>query len=284
MKVFLSWSGEPSRSVAGALRDWIPSVLQPVKPFMSEDISKGSRWATDIARELEESEFGIICLTKNNVNEAWVNFEAGALSKVVDKSKVCPFLFNLRRSEFKGPLLLFQNATYDEKELVKMMSDINQCLDNGVQLEETRLEATFRKWWPELKKQLDEIAECQSSEEKDQTSSLPDGDAQILEELLELVRGQTRLLGNPSLLLPQEYLADAIRNAVERGTEQHATWEIAMALDTQHAELLEVAHRLELDGALEGQEERYRDLRNRIERLRPMIDYLCRYAAKGGNR
>ena len=40
MKIFISWSGEQSREMAEALRDWIPDVLPEAEPWMSvADIS-----------------------------------------------------------------------------------------------------------------------------------------------------------------------------------------------------------------------------------------------------
>ena len=64
MNLFLSWSGSISKDLAEILRDWIPSVIQEVEPFMSsEDIEKGVRWNMDIAKQLEESTIGIICIT-----------------------------------------------------------------------------------------------------------------------------------------------------------------------------------------------------------------------------
>lgn len=104
MKVFLSWSGELSHRVACAFRDWLPSVLQSVSPYVSsEDIDKGARWSTDISKELERSAYGIIVVTHEDIDAPWVNFEAGALSKTVEKSKVSPFPSTL--ASFDPPLL-----------------------------------------------------------------------------------------------------------------------------------------------------------------------------------
>lgn len=64
MKVFLGWSGSTSHKVALAFHDWLPKVIQAIKPYVSsEDIAKGARWATEIAKELESSNFGIISQT-----------------------------------------------------------------------------------------------------------------------------------------------------------------------------------------------------------------------------
>ena len=102
MKVFLSWSGHKSHQVALAFRDWLPSVIQSVTPYVSsEDIDKCARWSTDIAKELENSSFGILCVTKDNIEAPWLLFEAGALSKMMGKSAVCPFLFDIKMSEIR---------------------------------------------------------------------------------------------------------------------------------------------------------------------------------------
>src|SRR6266403_3949719 len=100
MKVFISWSGPISNKVAVLLRDWLPSVIQAVEPYVSsEDIDKGARWSTDIAKELEAAHFGILCITPDNISAPWINFEAGALSKALDKSKVVPLLVGVKKSE-----------------------------------------------------------------------------------------------------------------------------------------------------------------------------------------
>ncbi len=83
-KVFISWSGELSNKLAEAVRQWLPGVLQFVKPYFTpSDIEKGARWGSDILTELDSSDIGIICLTKENLEKPWILFESGALSKTL---------------------------------------------------------------------------------------------------------------------------------------------------------------------------------------------------------
>ena len=84
-KVFISWSGPLSQKLGEALRNWLPSALQFVKPYFSpEDIEKGAKWGSEIAKELETSNIGVICLTRDNTEKPWILFEAGALSKSLE--------------------------------------------------------------------------------------------------------------------------------------------------------------------------------------------------------
>jgi hypothetical protein len=98
MRVFISWSGETSRDVALALRDWLPGVINSVRPFVStKDIYAGSRWQMEIAAQLEATNFGIVCVTRANQSAPWLNFEAGALAKAVESSSVVPLAIGLSR-------------------------------------------------------------------------------------------------------------------------------------------------------------------------------------------
>src|ERR1700730_15398652 len=97
MDVFISWSGARSEAAARALHDWLPKVINAIKPWLStSDIDKGARWGIDVALKLESSKAGIICLTPSNLHADWVLFEAGALSKTVKSTNfVCPFLIGI---------------------------------------------------------------------------------------------------------------------------------------------------------------------------------------------
>lgn len=202
MKVFLSWSGNMSHKVALVFRDWFPSVIQSIEPYVSsEDIDKGARWSTDIAKELEDSTFGILCVTKENINAPWLTFEAGALSKTMDKSFVSPFLFDIKRSEVDGPILQFQSTIFQKEDIKKLIKTLNKACGEG-SIPEARLDKAFEVWYPTLEEELSKIKEtiepveskgevAKSSTETENISS------EILEEILELARSNQKLLRNP---------------------------------------------------------------------------------------
>lgn len=109
MKIFVSWSGGRSRAVAEALRDWLPLVLPDADPWMSaSDIHPGVKGLPEISEVLNNSNLGIICLTRENITAPWILFEAGALSKTLRESLVCPYLLDLVPTDVKGPLAQFQ--------------------------------------------------------------------------------------------------------------------------------------------------------------------------------
>ncbi|WP_120470107.1 TIR domain-containing protein [Bacteroides acidifaciens] len=218
MKVFLSWSGHKSHQVALVLRDWLPSVIQSLTPYVSsEDIDKGARWSTDIAKELEDSTFGILCVTKDNLEAPWLLFEAGALSKMMDKSSVCPFIFDLKRAEVKGPILQFQSTIFDKDDVKKLLLTLNKaCGDAG--LKEELLSKTFDVWWPNLEESLEAIKGEPSEEEK--TSTDKNFRNEMLEEILELSRTNQKLLRSPEVLFPPEYIEFIIRERIDKETSE----------------------------------------------------------------
>lgn len=198
MKVFLSWSGEQSHKVAIIFRDWFPSVIQSIEPYVSsEDIDKGARWSTDIAKELEDSTYGILCVTQENLNAPWLNFEAGALSKTMEKSFVSPFLFNIKRSEVLGPILQFQSTIFDKEDIKKLLLSLNKaCADQ--KLPDERVHKAFEVWYPTLESQLNALLTKPTvkSEANEQNVKKPSQN-EILEEVLELSRINQKLLRNP---------------------------------------------------------------------------------------
>lgn len=182
MKIFISWSGDQSRSLAEALHRWLPAVIQAAKPYYSpDDVAKGTRWSAEICKELEASRIGLICLTRDNLVSPWIMFEAGALSKNLDQSMVCPILFGLQPSDIKGPLVQFQSCRFDRDDMERVVRMINAELGDQA-LGATVLQSVFDMWWPRLEEEVNSILE------QEQAPHVSRSDHDILEEILALVR------------------------------------------------------------------------------------------------
>lgn len=185
--------------MALVFRDWLPSVIQEITPYVSsEDIDKGARWSSDIAKELEDSTFGVLCVTRENINAPWLTFEAGALSKTMDKAFVSPFLFDIKRSEVDGPILQFQSTIFEKEDIQKLVKTLNKaCGDSG--LTEERLGKAFNVWYPTLERELKAIpnAEGLAQDSVDSINGGMPSHHDILEEILELSRSNQKLIRNP---------------------------------------------------------------------------------------
>lgn len=186
MNVFLSWSGEHSHDVAKAFSDWLPQVINALKPWISsEDIKKGTRWFEEIGSTLSESNAGIIFVTSENYTAPWLNFEAGALSKSLDKSRVIPFLVDLSNSDLVGPLTNFNTVSNTKPETFKLLKSLNETLDDSQKRDTSKLAEAFEVWWPNLEKKLEDISRLKPTKDR-KVKKRPQ--EEVLEEILKLVR------------------------------------------------------------------------------------------------
>ena len=157
--VFISWSGDLSRKLAEALHQWLPSTLQFVRPYFSpSDIEKGTKWSSEISQELANSDIGIICLTRDNLDKPWVVFESGALSKNLDESRVCTVLFGVEPTDLKGPLTLFQHTLFKKDDFKRLFTTINNAGGDS-RLDDATRDNVFEKWWPDLEEQVSSMVD-----------------------------------------------------------------------------------------------------------------------------
>jgi len=216
MHVFISWSGSKSQAVAVALRDWLPGVVNSIEPFVSsEDIYAGARWQTDIASRLDLSNFGIVCVTRDNQDASWLNFEAGALAKAVEVSRVIPLAIDLQPSDVKLPLGQFQAQPATQDGLRAVVVSINTELGEQ-RLSDDLLRTSFDVWWPRLESQLETI----EHETGDATPPVRT-ERELLEETLDTVRALARAVDfrpEPTLveaLFEQQRRRAAIKRALD---------------------------------------------------------------------
>lgn len=186
MKVFISWSGVRSRHLAECLRTWLPRVLQSLRPWMSEeDISAGSRWFSEVSKELCDTSAGILCVTPENQHNTWLIFEAGALSKTVDQTFLCPVLYDLSASQLNSPLAQFQSLPFDREGISKLVINLNKIYKSS-NIDSSDLEEIFDVWWPRLEERLAGIPDV--NEQNISRRTIDD----ILEEIVENTREQLR--------------------------------------------------------------------------------------------
>jgi CheY-like chemotaxis protein len=183
VKLFISWSGALSRAVAKDLREWLPSVIQRLEPFMSDkDIEAGKRWFAEISGALAEAKFGVLVVTPQNKDAPWLVFEAGALGKSLDQN-VVPYVVGMSFAELgRSPLSGFHGKENNKEGTRELLESINKAMD--APLTEAALRQAFDKWWPDLEERLGKHGFAAAP----QVDRKPDMETMV-QEILDLVRG-----------------------------------------------------------------------------------------------
>lgn len=182
------------------MSEWLRGIVQTVQPWISTDIEKGTRWRNEIENGLETASAGIVCLTRENLDNPWIHFESGALARTKD-ARLCTFLLGLNPTDIKQPLASFEHTEDNKDSVKKLVLDLNKmAVDRGEQeLPIKTLEKLFNLTWEELEKELKDIS---ASEEATQPIR---SDREIFMETLQIVRelreetvfvDQTELMGN----------------------------------------------------------------------------------------
>jgi hypothetical protein len=153
MTVFISWSGAESKHVAAALRMWLPNIIQGLDTFMSEsDIPPGVRWFSDIASQLEGSNYGVICVTPGNQESPWLNFEAGAIGKQTEGAYVTPFAVSMKKEQIVGPLSGFNAVDSNRDGFLALVKSINRSLSEHAP--EEAVLAAAEVFWPRVEEAI----------------------------------------------------------------------------------------------------------------------------------
>ena len=146
MKLFLSWSGARSRQIANTYNKWIKYMFPTLETYIStEDIEPGRRWRESIESGLEETYFGMLFLTPENLESRWIYYEAGSLSKGKNDSHVIPMLYQLEAGKLQEPLSAFQSMNFEKHDMLKVVKTINR--EMAEVMEEPLLKEIFDKWW-----------------------------------------------------------------------------------------------------------------------------------------
>ena len=206
MKVFISFSGEQSEKIAKHLQEWLGSVIQNAKPFVSQSIPGGESWVTRIQDELAATHYGILCVTRANMSSPWLHYEAGALAKET-AGKACPLLFGeLSPTELEGPLVYLQCKQYSRQRMHEVVHEINDELPEPIP--QKRVDKLFGVLWEDLD---DSIQEALESAQQEMPDKRPVED--MVRETLQIVRNL-----NQKMELQQQvhdYMTALVRHTME---------------------------------------------------------------------
>lgn len=151
------------------------------------DLESGTRWGQQLADQLETSNFGILCLTPSNLNNPWILFEAGSLTKIAN-SRACGLLFGgVSPADIAGPLSQFQHRIFDQEGVFTLLEDLNRVCESP--LEQSQLKLLYDKFWPDLQQECAEVFRRPATDD----SELPKRDtSEVLNELVTAVRDLER--------------------------------------------------------------------------------------------
>lgn len=184
-RVFISWSGDRSLKVANSLQAWLKMVVQPIDVWFSDvNITPGLRWRHALGDELQKSQFAIVCLTRENMNAPWLLFEAGAIGRSLDESRVVPLLLDLSQSDVKGPLAEFQALPLDQIGIWRLVRELHAISDSGVDASQQK--RIFDALWPMLKTDIEAVADPHAT--NDALDSSASTTTAALAEILDQVR------------------------------------------------------------------------------------------------
>jgi TIR domain-containing protein len=188
MNIFLSWSGNQSHLLAQAFKEWLPEVIQSVKPFLSsKDISAGVQWFPKLKAELEAADFGIVCLTRSNLKAEYIMLESGAMAMRVEAAKLVPVLCDISEAELgRNPLTAFNYVHLTPEGVFKLIESINNSLVEKVP--EVTLKKRFDRLWPELRDKINTIIATPDKETSKKKVNLEDSVEVMLSMLRVLVR------------------------------------------------------------------------------------------------
>jgi hypothetical protein len=129
-------------------------------------------------------------------------FEAGALAKHLDQSRVCPILFgHVETTDVRAPLVQFQATKFSKPDIRRLLDTVNSQCSEG-QRESNVLDKVFETFWPQLEKDITRVL----SEHKAPAPQKIRSDRELLEEILNLSRART------APPMPQHQVSETMRH------------------------------------------------------------------------
>ncbi|HXT15029.1 MAG TPA: hypothetical protein VN706_05335 [Gemmatimonadaceae bacterium] len=133
-------------------------------------------------------------LHPGHIEEPWLMYEAGAISKLVKSSRVVPYCVGMEPTDIpNGPLSRFQGKRANREETLQLLENLSAALADAGEgaLADAQLQEIFSALWPKLDAALQSIP---AVEAKPKARGVDD----MTKEILEIVRGIDRAVAATS--------------------------------------------------------------------------------------
>ena len=159
--VFISWHSDKQgigKKISNCFHDYLCKIFgKDIKVFAS-DVDIKHKWTDELSKALEQSKYGIVVLTPQALDSAWMPYEFGVLRRYPDQ--VWCFRFG-DVSRDKTPFAYYQNLIFSENEVSSMLDTIarKELADKEIDVEDfNTIQSNIKNLTPKLYADVSEIA------------------------------------------------------------------------------------------------------------------------------
>ncbi len=129
-KLFISWSGDLTKEIASNFFNLLNNVFSNISSriFFSQYIEYGKYWYDKINNNLEKASYGVVFLSKNNLNSSWLNYELGGLS-VGNTENLTFFKVNKNVDTSHSPVNARQECPFTKNDIKTLLKNIKSKMN-----------------------------------------------------------------------------------------------------------------------------------------------------------
>ena len=165
-------------------------------------------WRKVLAEACQEADFGIVCLTRDNIYNPWIHFEAGAIFRDFDKPRVIPVV--LGQEKVQQPFSDLQVCQADRDGIFRVLERMAEATPDKL----ARCRKLHERFWEDLERSFE-----RAMEEIVKNPPPPPPQKEILQEVLGHVRELSKRLDMDTSDLSNKAI-QGLLESVEKDTAQ----------------------------------------------------------------
>jgi hypothetical protein len=188
MQTFISFSGPLSKEVGKLIHQLIDEVCPVTSPWISDiDVEQGENWFNDIAERINNTDRGIVVITKQNLSSPWIWWEAGALAGRTGFANVDAVLVDADFRDLSGsPLSAYQATTINDRERVcRLITQLNNASPSPRKVQ--TLQGLFGKLWPQFESSVADLVAKNPQASESRPPKESDAQAEMTALMRELI-------------------------------------------------------------------------------------------------